>query len=204
MAALADSYCNEAKREYYSWRQSHDTSFKTFLRAKDAYEFYNNHPEIAKKDQYAGNGKPVSSWEEVHTYTLASIYSQDVKHQWFNPISDQFIVWEMDELNDRREDGEDVDSKEWWQLAAALLITFGPDGGSGGGSGDVKLRGSSLRKLEKRILADGYQSLEDLKVPGGKGAGGYDLYVKPNGDIVIKPKSGIGPGEPTGYNIHDL
>ncbi len=32
----------------------------------------------------------------------------------------------------------------------------------------------------------------------------YDLYRKPNGDIVVKPKGGKGPGEPTGYNVNDI
>ena len=123
----------------------------------------------------------------------------------FTPVSDQFLVWEMDRLNALRDAGESVDPKQWAAVAAALYITFGPDGGGGGGGGgDVKLSGNYLRKLEKQILADGYQSIEDLKIPGEKGAGRYDLYVKPNGDIVVKPSSGIGPGEPTGYNIYDL
>ena len=31
-----------------------------------------------------------------------------------------------------------------------------------------------------------------------------DLSKKPNGDVVIKPRNGIGPGEPTGVNLNDL
>jgi Bacterial toxin 33 len=31
-----------------------------------------------------------------------------------------------------------------------------------------------------------------------------DLYKLPNGDIVVKGKGGIGPGEPTGININEL
>jgi hypothetical protein len=31
-----------------------------------------------------------------------------------------------------------------------------------------------------------------------------DLYKLPNGDIVVKGKGGIGPGEPTGININRL
>jgi hypothetical protein len=41
----------------------------------------------------------------------------------------------------------------------------------------------------------------DLK---GKGGGANDLFRKSNGDIVIKPNHGAGPGEPTGRNIGDL
>jgi hypothetical protein len=32
----------------------------------------------------------------------------------------------------------------------------------------------------------------------------FDLYKTPEGDIVIKLKGGVGPGEPTGININDL
>ena len=203
---IGDSYCNEARREYYySWRQYADSSFKIYLKARDAYEFYYKHPDIALNDMFEDNSEPGYGWDSADSYTLASIYSENVKHQLFNPVSDQFLVWEMDKLNARRNAGESVDPKEWAAVAAALFITFGPDGGSGGGGGgDVKLSGSYLRKLEKRILADGYQSIEDFKIPHGVGAGGYELYVKPNGDIVVKPSSGIGPGESTGYNIYDL
>ena len=32
----------------------------------------------------------------------------------------------------------------------------------------------------------------------------YDLFKKPNGDIVIGPKNGAGPGDPTDINIKDI
>jgi len=73
-----------------------------------------------------------------------------------------------------------------------------------GGTQDKKLGKKDLNNLDKKVRKDGYDSIEDLKSPGGKGAGKLDLYTKPNGDIVIKPKGGKGPGEPTGYNIYDL
>jgi RHS repeat-associated protein len=137
--SISDSYCNDAKREYYhSWRSNHNSSFKPFLRAKDAYDFYYNHPDIAFDDWSANNNKPLASWEDVDSYTLASIYSEDVKHQFFNPVSDQVLVWKMDKLNALRNAGEYVDPMEWAELAAMLLITFGPDGSSGGGGGGGK------------------------------------------------------------------
>jgi hypothetical protein len=34
-----------------------------------------------------------------------------------------------------------------------------------------------------------------------KPGGGYDLFLAANGDIVVKPLSGAGPGDPTGYNM---
>ena len=42
----------------------------------------------------------------------------------------------------------------------------------------------------------------DLK--GKKNASQRDLYKTPDGEIVVKPKGGAGPGEPTGYNVKDL
>lgn len=32
----------------------------------------------------------------------------------------------------------------------------------------------------------------------------YDLFIDRNGDIIVKPKSGIGSGDPTYININDL
>ncbi len=32
----------------------------------------------------------------------------------------------------------------------------------------------------------------------------YDIFVDGNGDLVVFPKSGSGPGDPTGYNIRDF
>src|SRR5690606_31708926 len=45
---IGDSTCDEARREYhYSWRKASNTSFKTYLRAKDAYDTYSRNPENA-------------------------------------------------------------------------------------------------------------------------------------------------------------
>jgi putative RNase toxin 33 of polymorphic toxin system len=32
----------------------------------------------------------------------------------------------------------------------------------------------------------------------------YDLYKNRDGDILVKPKDGRGPGDPTGLNINDF
>ncbi len=68
---------------------------------------------------------------------------------------------------------------------------------------DKYLDKKNERKLKKKLAEEG-DTIENLKTPGGKGAGGYDLYIKPNGDIVVKPKGGSGPGEPTGLNTSEL
>jgi hypothetical protein len=38
----------------------------------------------------------------------------------------------------------------------------------------------------------------------GKNVSKYDLYKNANGAIVVKPKGGSGPGEPTGYTSDHL
>jgi RHS repeat-associated protein len=62
---------------------------------------------------------------------------------------------------------------------------------------DQKLSADEVQRLE----SGSGETAEEIK--GEKHAGQRDLYKKPNGDIVVKPKGGKGPGEPTGYNIND-
>ena len=57
------------------------------------------------------------------------------------------------------------------------------------GAQDKMLSDGEVKKLEKA----GY-NVHDLKLK--KKTGGIDLYKKPNGEIVIKPKGGLGDGEP--------
>jgi hypothetical protein len=62
---------------------------------------------------------------------------------------------------------------------------------------DPKLTNDEIRRLERGTG----ETAEQIK--GEKHAGQRDLYKKPNGDVVVKPKGGKGPGELTGYNIND-
>ena len=50
----------------------------------------------------------------------------------------------------------------------------------------------------KKLKDAGYDP-HDLK-PNSK----YDLFKDRKGDVYVKPKSGAGPGDPTGININDL
>ena len=65
------------------------------------------------------------------------------------------------------------------------------------GKQDKILTPGDIKELKDRFIDP-----EDLK--GGRKTGELDLYKKPNGDIVVKPKGGRGEGEPTGYNIKDI
>ncbi|GBC62894.1 hypothetical protein DENIS_3878 [Desulfonema ishimotonii] len=79
-----------------------------------------------------------------------------------------------------------------------------PNNSDDDGKEDRYLDKDELKALKKKIKKDGYKNVEELKTPHGKNAGKYDLYVKPDGNIVVKPKGGAGIGEPTGYNIYNL
>jgi RHS repeat-associated protein len=69
--------------------------------------------------------------------------------------------------------------------------------GGGGGAQDKKLSNGEIKKLE-----DNGFNVHELK--GGKSASKYDLYKDDKGNILVKPKGGAGPGDPTGININDL
>jgi RHS repeat-associated protein len=59
---------------------------------------------------------------------------------------------------------------------------------------DKRLSGKEIEKVE----AISGEDIHDIK---GKNSGGFDLFKKPDGTVVIKPKDGSGPGEPIGVNI---
>lgn len=61
---------------------------------------------------------------------------------------------------------------------------------------DKKLTDEEIRRLEQGSGED----VHDIK---GKGGGKYDLFKDKDGNIYQKPKSGEGPGDPTGHNIND-
>ncbi|MBV9042735.1 MAG: hypothetical protein JOZ68_17160 [Acidimicrobiia bacterium] len=46
------------------------------------------------------------------------------------------------------------------------------------------------------------EDVHDIKGRGG--ASKRDLYVDDDGNVVVKPKGGKGPGEPVGVNLRDL
>jgi RHS repeat-associated protein len=88
--------------------------------------------------------------------------------------------------------------------------TYNADDSSGSGdpnptrnpAQDKKLSPGEIKKLDKQVKEDGYDSIEDLK--GDKHAGSKDLYKDKEGNIYTKPKGGDGSGEYTGYNTNDL
>jgi hypothetical protein len=76
----------------------------------------------------------------------------------------------------------------------------GNGGGGGGSSQAKKLTPGEIAKLKQNGVDP-----EMLKEETGTTSSSRsDLYKLPNGDIVVKGKGGIGPGEPTGININML
>lgn len=94
-------------------------------------------------------------------------------------------------------------------LFAAGVI--GPGGGYGKAAKGIKAvdkaidaakQFNKLSEGEIKKLQQAGENIEELK--GGKSASQYDLFKDPKtGEIYVKPKSGAGPGEPTGLNIKD-
>lgn len=62
---------------------------------------------------------------------------------------------------------------------------------------DQRLSGGEVKKLD-----DAGHDVHELK--GGKNASKQDLFKDKKGNVYVKPKSGKGPGEPTGINLKDL
>lgn len=63
-------------------------------------------------------------------------------------------------------------------------------------SQDKKLTPGEIKKLKGKGIDP-----EELK--GGKSTGARDLFKDKKGNVVVKPKDGSGPGDPTGININD-
>jgi Bacterial toxin 33 len=62
---------------------------------------------------------------------------------------------------------------------------------------DKKLTPGEINKLKGK-------NIDPEALKGGKATGKLDLFKDRKGNIVIKPKDGSGPGEPTGININEL
>ena len=62
---------------------------------------------------------------------------------------------------------------------------------------DKRLSGGEVKKLD-----EAGHDVHELK--GGKNASKQDLFKDQKGNVYVKPKSGSGPGEPTGINLKDL
>ena len=64
------------------------------------------------------------------------------------------------------------------------------------GQHDKKLTPGEIKKLKGK-------GIDPEALKGGKRTGRLDLFKDKNGNILVKPKDGSGPGDPTGININD-
>ena len=67
--------------------------------------------------------------------------------------------------------------------------------------GDLVTGAKNIKRLspgEIQKLIKGGVHPHDFKINSN-----YDLFKDSNGNIIVKPKNGSGPGELTGYNIND-
>jgi hypothetical protein len=65
------------------------------------------------------------------------------------------------------------------------------------------------RGQDKPLTPGQIQGLKDAGIDpealkGETGTGKRDLHKDPQGNIIVKPKGGAGPGESTGYNIRNF
>ena len=77
------------------------------------------------------------------------------------------------------------------------MMSSGSGKGNLNAAQDKRLTTGEVKQLEKA----GYHP-HDLK-PKQDGSK-FDLFKRPDGEIVVKPKNGSGPGDPTGINLNDL
>ncbi len=67
---------------------------------------------------------------------------------------------------------------------------------------DHRLTDGEIQRLEEKTGRTAEEIKEDT-LGGSPRVGGYELYKDPDGNILVKPRGGIGEGEPTGYNINE-
>lgn len=67
---------------------------------------------------------------------------------------------------------------------------------------DKPLTNGDLKEIEEELGMNG----EEIKaeIVGNKNGSKFDLYKDKKGNIYVKPKGNIGPGEPAGYNLNNL
>jgi len=100
--------------------------------------------------------------------------------------------------------GEGEEEAEQAEIEAAEMqaeadATVDADAEGAEGAGRNPAQDKLLSRGEIKKLQDAGHDVHDLK-PGK----GTDLYKDQKGNIYVKPKGGVGPGDPTGININDL
>jgi hypothetical protein len=72
-------------------------------------------------------------------------------------------------------------------------------------TGTKQIAKGGLKKLSKgEIKKMIKKGLHPHNLKPKKGGSKFDLFKDPKGNISVRPKSGKGPGDPTGLNINDF
>jgi RHS repeat-associated protein len=144
---LMDRSCDDLRDEYRNSDWQKHLGFKQFIAAKDAYAHYMSNPEAAFQEGWI---------EDADSYMWARIYSEDVRHEWFNPLSDNFLAGKMQEARERG----DVD--QWYMIAIAFGISeWMSDRFGGGNPGKIYVIG----KRSDTLVAKSWSGHEILDIP---------------------------------------
>ena len=109
---VGDQFCSDLKHEMVNSDWQKHLSFKRFINARDAYYYYYNHPDKAIDAELNLDGY----YNVGLSYSLGSIYSEDVLHQAFQPYG-------MDTLLDRIEvERKAGNGTVFWSLIINLNI----------------------------------------------------------------------------------
>ncbi|HEY5983054.1 MAG TPA: RHS repeat-associated core domain-containing protein [Anaerolineales bacterium] len=188
---LMDSSCIGTRREWSEWRKYSKSDYDTFNRAKDAYEEYYKNPEKAFQDMLA----PASSETTGSTdsYVLAGIYSENVVHHVFDPLSDNFV---MDKINDAASSGQPVPQTIWalffgLGIEQWLLDNYGTNGAVHVGKFPATSSSSYLYRTDRSGVITAFAAYDD--------AGDVIYRV----DLIGKPHGGV-PTPHIQYSVWDV
>ena len=97
---INDPYCNSLKHEMAKSDWPKQLDFKKYVAAKDSYEYYKKNPE-------KGITADINSDD---SFMYASIYSEYVADEWYQPYGLQNVIYEIDNAR------ENKDSLKFWTL----------------------------------------------------------------------------------------
>ncbi len=144
---IGDQYCDDLHQEYYtSWLPlAPNTSFDTYLIAKDSYYYYNSHPDAAVVDAFGLDG----SGKEKESYMWARIYSENIEHSFFQPFGDDVTLRAIDQA---RVSGN---APLYWSLIFGLgILEWMDSDDKGGGGGNWTTGRTTARNLQEQLAME--------------------------------------------------
>jgi hypothetical protein len=177
----------ELQAEYHqaeTWQEA-ELSFDEFVIGYGSYQYFTGHPEEALQN----------CMDDTDEYFYADTYSEYVLNQLFQPFDEGPVMVMAEQA---RIGG---DANTFWRamlwLAAGYVFEAADKGFGGGSAQFTKLSSGEIKALKKAGI-----NIHQFK---GRGkVSQFDLFKDQNVEIYMKPKSGIGPGEPLGVNIKEI